>query len=802
MKAQTKAIVASIVVVALALSAVSGITYSWFSDTDSAEINVKSATVDVELTQSLGTTTGTGTVGADGNNITLSGVAANFIYNGEFEIKNKSDIDIVYRIYIQVPSTVTDTNVLSNVLVGADESNLAPLKNATIVGEGYGIILKDWTTWNNVTKDTPIDGEYVLKTTNLFSTSGAEIPLKLVVEAHQGDYPATSSDAGSTVIGAPVASVAAETDGGVDGVKTVLSFDGKAAEAAYGKTLTVKSIPTPTSSSGIVTVSLEFTDGTTTFNGGSVDVTVIVPGITYSPSDISIVYTGAGSGPTLVSYVYNATDNSLSVTFRTTHFSEYTVKIGNTDVKTAEDLKTALENGMPVRLGADIVFTEKVDNENNANICIPAGVSSVLDLNGKTITFSPNKWHDDHPESTGKSVGDSSCNGAWGIKVKGELTIIGTGTLNGASNCDCVTVGTADDAAKLTIRSGTYVNGGKGGNIYNFGGDIEIYGGEFTNGDTEEGYGYLLNIQNSKDSAKITVYGGTFVGYDPATGDDVIEGSFVAEGYVSKKIGDTETYIVELAKQDEVVSNLKDTTTEQVEIPEGTIQIENGDIPNENGSVTKKIVGQGRDVSKLNWNEKTKHEGGLLIYARGTTMVLEDLTLIMPDHGDYNGFVSSEITFKNCIIEGTITLYGKVTFENCIFNVTGNRYCVWTWGAETVTFNNCVFNTDGKAILLYGMDNKERDIDTELNITNCTFNDNGSITGKAAVEIGYDGRTRTEYASTYVLKITNAVVNGFDINDDNPELPGTTLWGNKNNMGADHLSVFIDGMKVTLNQTT
>lgn len=801
MKAQTKAIVASIVVVALALSAVSGITYSWFSDTDSAEINVKSATVDVELEQSAGTSTGIGAVTPDGDNITLGGVAADFKYDGKFKIENKSDIDIVYRVYIQVPSTVTDTNVLSNVLVGADESNLAPLKNATIVGEGYGIILKDWTKWNIADKDTPFEGTYVLKTTNLFSTSGAEIPLKLVVEAHQGDYPVSSSDSGTTVISTPVASVEAETDGGVDGVKTILSFDGKAAEAVYGKTLSVKSVPTPTSSSGIVTVSLEFTDGTTTFNGGSVDVTVIVPGITYSPSDISIVYTGAGSGPTLVSYVYNATADTLSVTFRTTHFSEYTVKIGNTEVNTADELKTALEAGMPVKLGADIVFSEKVDNENNANICIPAGVSSVLNLNGKTITFSPNKWHDDHPGS-GESVSGSSCNGAWGIKVKGELTIIGTGTLKGASNCDCVTVGTADDSAKLTIRSGTYVNGGKGENIYNFGGDIEIYGGEFKNGDTAMGYGNLLNIQNSKTSAKITVYGGTFIGYDPATGDDVIEGSFVAEGYVSKKIGDADTYVVELAEQDTVVSNLKDTTTEQVDIPEGTIQIENGDIPNEKGSVTKKIVGQGRDVSKLNWNEKTKHEGGLLIYARGTSMVLEDLTLIMPDSGDFNGFVSSEITFKNCIIEGTITLYGKVTFENCIFNVTGNRYCVWTWGAETATFKNCVFNTDGKAILLYGMDDKEREIDTELNITDCTFNDNGSITGKAAVEIGYNGRTNSDYTSTYVLKITNASVNGFDINDDNPELPGTTLWGNKNNMGADHLSVFIDGKNVTLNPTT
>ena len=49
MKAQTKALVASVVVIALALTAVSGITYSWFSDTEKVEIDVKTGIVDMEL---------------------------------------------------------------------------------------------------------------------------------------------------------------------------------------------------------------------------------------------------------------------------------------------------------------------------------------------------------------------------------------------------------------------------------------------------------------------------------------------------------------------------------------------------------------------------------------------------------------------------------------------------------------------------------------------------------------------------------------------------------------------------------
>ena len=48
MKAQTKAIVASVVVIALALTAVSGVTYSWFSDTESSDINVSTAKIDIK----------------------------------------------------------------------------------------------------------------------------------------------------------------------------------------------------------------------------------------------------------------------------------------------------------------------------------------------------------------------------------------------------------------------------------------------------------------------------------------------------------------------------------------------------------------------------------------------------------------------------------------------------------------------------------------------------------------------------------------------------------------------------------
>jgi len=87
-------------------------------------------------------------------------------------------------------------------------------------------------------------------------------------------------------------------------------------------------------------------------------------------------------------------------------------------------------------------------------------------------------------------------------------------------------------------------------------------------------------------------------------------------------------------------------------------------------------------------------------------------------------------------------------------------------------------------MLLYGQAN------TKLTINNCTFNDNGGLdVKKAAIEIGDD------YGSSYELIVNNTVVNGFAINDKGIST-GTELWGNKNSMPKDRLSVTVDGKVV------
>jgi hypothetical protein len=136
------------------------------------------------------------------------------------------------------------------------------------------------------------------------------------------------------------------------------------------------------------------------------------------------------------------------------------------------------------------------------------------------------------------------------------------------------------------------------------------------------------------------------------------------------------------------------------------------------------------------------------------------------------------------VINGTYTLYGDSEFNNCTFNVSGNVYNLWTWGAPKAEFNSCTFNSDGKALLLYGR------VNTNLTVNGCTFNDKGGLSDlKAAIEIGND------YNTSYNVVVDNTTVNGYEINDNGINT-GTTLWANKNSMPKDKLNVVVDGVDV------
>lgn len=94
------------------------------------------------------------------------------------------------------------------------------------------------------------------------------------------------------------------------------------------------------------------------------------------------------------------------------------------------------------------------------------------------------------------------------------------------------------DGAKVEIYGGNYNVGGDPqgeGNstvAIRTNSTVNIYGGRFASEKAYKGKYFVLNVQQTTGaSGFIKVYGGTFVGQNPADGDDALGGSFVADGY-------------------------------------------------------------------------------------------------------------------------------------------------------------------------------------------------------------------------------------------------------------------------------
>ena len=213
-----------------------------------------------------------------------------------------------------------------------------------------------------------------------------------------------------------------------------------------------------------------------------------------------------------------ATDDSLA---------EYTVgKVY--EAGSEEALREAIEAAQGfsvVRLTADVELTKELKIEN---------VKLMIDFNGHTVS--------------NKGTG-------FAIFVKGsEAKVIfvdssekQTGGIHGGSggNNQALRV---QDGANVEIYGGNYNVGvdaeGFGNSTVAISTDsvVYIYGGRFASEKAYKGKYFVLNIQQTTGAkGEFKVFGGTFVGQNPADGDDALGGSFVAKGYeafVSKEATD------------------------------------------------------------------------------------------------------------------------------------------------------------------------------------------------------------------------------------------------------------------------
>ena len=238
-----------------------------------------------------------------------------------------------------------------------------------------------------------------------------------------------------------------------------------------------------------------------------------------------------------------------------------------------------------------------------------------------------------------------------------------------------------------------------------------------------------------------------------------------------------------LASSNEDITNAISAGATTISLTPGTYI-----IPDDAQGKTLTFIGTGNpEDTKIATQDDGSYEG--CDYSLdGATVTFENIT-INTDSETYTGYARCKGTYKNCVINGTYTLYGDSKFENCTFNVSGDVYNIWTWGAQNAEFDSCTFNSDGKALLLY----QEGTNTINLTVNRCIFNDNGGLTAKkAAIEIGDAPYGKTP---TYNVTVSGTTVNGYEINDQGYNT-GTTLWGNKNSMPTDRLNVTVDGEKV------
>ena len=214
-----------------------------------------------------------------------------------------------------------------------------------------------------------------------------------------------------------------------------------------------------------------------------------------------------------------------------------TAETPDVNVQEAE-LRAALLLGGEVKLEKDYTLTE--------SLIVPAGVTSVINLNGHNIINATDS----------EELGEGD-----GIVVYGNLTINGNGTVQGKTRSVWAR---GNDNPTVTINGGNYV-GAVGGSqcevIYASGnGVITINGGTFE-AQTQDTESFaapqyaVLNIHgNGATGCDIVVYGGSFKNFDPA--NNISENpakNFCAPGYFSTKIGDN--YVVADAQ---VVANAEE----------------------------------------------------------------------------------------------------------------------------------------------------------------------------------------------------------------------------------------------------
>lgn len=442
--------------------------------------------------------------------------------------------------------------------------------------------------------------------------------------------------------------------------------------------------------------------------------------------------------------------------------------------KTYDAVSSSLEKGATVTLSNDYSVAAK-----STGVCIAQGVTSELNLNGKKFS----------------NVNGATANKA-ALQVHGKLTINGDGEVyceGGAVNNAII----VEQGGHLVINGGTY-NVGKasstksnatiyveGPDIYGRSGSVEIYGGTFKAEAGEDGTtSYVLNQKDAITTACFTVYGGTFIGFNPANVNEAHGAitSFVAPGYKSVKVSDTpETWevvdaTVTVGGQAELETALSAVTNGEsayVKLADGEYTLYGKNMAADK-NLSIKFTGNGADNTSFKVGTDAPGTGYGTDYSlKGASATFKNMKVVSTN-GDYKGFAhAKELYFEDCTLVGQFAYMGtKAIFKNCLFiQESANNYNLQTYTADEYVFENCTFKAAGKFIYTY---REKTTASYKVTFNNCHFVALPGVTEtkKSAVSLKTDAYPSAGGAKYYVYfnetDATDAVLVG--------ELTGSRLY--------------------------
>ena len=433
------------------------------------------------------------------------------------------------------------------------------------------------------------------------------------------------------------------------------------------------------------------------------------------------------------------------------------------------ELRAALQLGGEVTLQKDYTLTE--------SLIVPAGVTSVINLNGHNIINATNS----------EELGEGD-----GIVVYGHLTINGEGTVQGKTRSVWAR---GNDNPTVTINGGNYV-GAVGGSqcevIYASGnGVITINGGTFE-AETEDTESFaapqyaVLNIHgNGATGCDIVVYGGSFKNFDPA--NNISENpakNFCAPGYRSTEVEAglfvvSDSYVVVSAAGLQAALN---EGVEEIRLAANIV----GDVTYEQVEGSNVVIdGAGFE-----------YDGSFII--NGLSSLATDRSLVIKNVN----FATEKTSAMNFI--GYTSRYPRnITIDNCTFTAPeGDVVAIKLYQAYNVVVKNCTVNGGHSLAQITSSTNVAFESNTVNSLRG--INLGNSVTDGAVVK---NCKIVATKADGYAVRVDNgnATIEGCDLTAFEPVVlrkmgadQVITFAGNTLTAGGEY-QIFVDGVKPVLN---